>query len=304
ANYIFCKECGFVFHCPRCSVTLTFHENDRLLQCHYCNFKTGIPQTCADCSSEVIRFNGFGTQKLEGDIRQAFPQARVARLDRDTTRTHDDFASLYQQMTDGDIDIMIGTQMITKGHDFPNVTLVGVVHADLSLNIPDFRSSERSFQLLTQVAGRAGRGDIPGQVIIQTHNPDHYVFNFVCNHDYEEFYKTEIQFRKRLNYPPFTRMVSLEIESENESLAEQLAQKLKKMLSGKITRKSGIELLGPSRAALYRINNKFRQHIILRSSDVHALQLILKQCGSAPEWQQFSSGKAKLIIDVDPVNLM
>lgn len=304
ANYIFCKECGFVFHCPRCSVTLTFHGSERLLQCHYCNFRTGAPQTCAECSGEVIRFSGFGTQKLEDDVRRIFPQARVTRLDRDTTHTHDAFATLYRQMTAGEIDILIGTQMITKGHDFPNVTLVGVIHADLSLNIPDFRSSERSFQLLTQVAGRAGRGEIPGQVIIQTHNPGHYVFDFVRDHDYENFYKTEIQFRRRLNYPPFTRIVALEIESKDEALAEQMAQRLKSLLSRKITRRSGIELLGPSRAALYRINDKFRHHIILRSGEVHSLQNILKQCSETPEWQQFSSARLKLTIDVDPVNLM
>lgn len=304
ANYIFCKDCGYVFHCPRCSVTLTFHGNERVLQCHYCNFHTGVPKSCAECSGEVIRFNGFGTQKLEDEVRQLFPEARVTRLDRDTTRTHDAFSTIYKNMTWGEIDILIGTQMITKGHDFPNVTLVGVVHADLSLNIPDFRSSERTFQLLTQVAGRAGRGDVPGQVIIQTLNPDHYVFNYVCDHAYEPFYKSEIQFRKKLNYPPFTRMIALEIESADEKMAEQTARKIQFLLTRKITRNSAVELLGPSRAALYRINDKYRYHIILRSGDVHLLQSILKQCEEMPEWQTLSSTKIKLTIDVDPVNLL
>lgn len=304
ANYIFCKDCGFVFNCPRCSVTLTFHASENIIQCHYCNHRKGVPRNCAECSGEVIRFNGFGTQKLEDDVKRLFPQARVARLDRDTTRTHDAFADIFNQMTAGEIDVLIGTQMITKGHDFPNVTLVGVVHADLSLNIPDFRSSERSFQLLTQVAGRAGRGDIPGQVIIQTHNPGHYVFDFVREHDYDGFYKAEIQFRKRLNYPPFTRMVGLEIEGEDENLVSTQAQKVKNLLAKNMPPKSGIDLLGPSRAALYRINNKFRQHIILRAGETRTLQQILKLCGETPEWRQFCASQAKLTIDVDPVNLL
>ncbi|MBI4384742.1 MAG: primosomal protein N' [Nitrospinae bacterium] len=304
SNYVFCKECGFVFHCPRCSVTLTFHGSHHSLLCHYCDFRTPPPGTCAECSGEVIRFAGFGTQKLEEDVRRLFPQARISRLDRDTARNHADFETMYRSMTAGEIDILIGTQMIAKGHDFPNVTLVGVVHADLSLNIPDFRSGERSFQLLTQVAGRAGRGNVPGQVIIQTHNPEHYVFQFVRDHDYEKFYETEIVFRRKLHYPPFTRMALLEVESADESLAADGARTLKSILVRQIRPGEGIELLGPSRAVLYKINDKFRWRLILRCRDNRPLQSLLEQSKGLPDWRRLASGKIKLTIDIDPVNLL
>ena len=182
ANYVFCRECGFVFPCVRCSVTLTFHGNEKSMRCHYCNYQIRIPSRCADCSGEVLRFSGFGTQKLEAEIRRLYPDANIIRIDRDTTRGQSAFETMHRQLSSGKVDVLIGTQMITKGHDFPNVTLVGVIYADLSLNIPDFRSGERSFQLLTQVSGRAGRGKVPGQVIIQTCNPNHYVFDFVKEH--------------------------------------------------------------------------------------------------------------------------
>ncbi len=304
ANSVFCTECGYVFHCPRCSVTLTFHGTGNLFRCHYCNHTARVPDACADCRGEVIRFSGFGTQKLEEETRRLFPQARTVRLDRDTTRHRSAFESMHQLMTGGEIDILIGTQMITKGHDFPNVTLVGVVHADLSLNIPDFRSCERSFQLLTQVAGRAGRGEVPGQVIVQTHNPNHYVYDFVREHDYEQFYRKEIGFRRRLNYPPFTRMVALEITSEDERQGEALAGKIKTALGSLIRRHPGVELLGPSRAALYRLNNKFRWHVILRGPRIRPLQGILTAFRELPQCNPTSNSRVKLTIDVDPVNLL
>ncbi len=304
ANYIFCKECGFVFQCPHCSVTLTFHGSENVIRCHYCNYSARTPKTCADCMGEVIRFNGFGTQKLEEETRRLFPEAKITRLDRDTTRGKSAFEAMHELMTAGEIDILIGTQMITKGHDFPNVTLVGVVHADLSLNIPDFRSCERSFQLLTQVAGRAGRGRVPGQVIIQTHNPAHYVFDFVKQHDFQKFYEKELILRKQLNYPPFTRMIALEIESEIEALGESMARKLKSTLARVMPPARNIEVLGPSRAALYRIKNKYRWHILLRAQSAKTLQFLLKRLNDVQELKTAFTGKAKWSIDVDPVNLL
>lgn len=304
ANYIFCTECGFVYHCQRCSVSLTFHGSEKTLRCHYCNYQIREPRGCAECGGEVFRYKGFGTQKIEEEVQRLFPDARIFRLDRDTTRTYSDFETMFQKMTAGEIDILIGTQMITKGHDFHNVTLVGVVHADLSLNIPDFRSGERSFQLLTQVAGRAGRGEVPGQVILQTHHSKHYVYHFVRDHDYEQFYDKELSLRKKLNYPPFTRLVALEIESENEARGEALVRKLKSFLFSKIKTIRQVEILGPSRAALYRINNKFRWHIILRAREVHPLQSLLHQCRELPELQRTQPGGVRVSIDVDPVNLL
>ena len=302
ARFVFCPECGYALECAHCSVTLTFHGKDELLLCHYCNFKTKMPNRCIDCQGEVIRFSGFGTQKLEEEIRRLFPESRVTRLDRDTTRSRDSFSIMHKKMNAGKIDILIGTQMITKGHDFPNVTLVGVVHADLSLNIPDFRSCERSFQLLTQVAGRAGRGEVPGKVIVQTNNPDHYMFGFVREHDVNAFHEKELKLRQQLNYPPFTRLVAIEIVSEDETLGQNTAAKLGQALTRKVTRHA--EILGPSKAALYRIQNKFRWHVILRGQNMQTLQRILVDCQELNELKSASRGKIRLSIDVDPFNLL
>jgi len=304
ANYVFCKECGFVFDCHHCSVTLTFHGKENRIRCHYCNYTARVPTTCADCQGEVIKFSGFGTQRLEDEMHRLYPEAKILRLDRDTARDRSAFESMHRVMTAGEIDILIGTQMITKGHDFPNVTLVGVVHADLSLNIPDFRSAERSFQLLTQVAGRAGRGEVPGQVLIQTHEPSHYVFDYVQTHDFNNFYKKEIVSRKQLNYPPFTRMAALEIESESETRGETAVEKIKTILMRMIGRNREIELLGPSCAALYRIKNKFRWHILLRAKKSQTLQTLLNQFRDRQELKSPFMNKIKLSIDVDPVNLL
>ncbi len=304
ANYVFCKECGFVFECPQCSVTLTFHGSELRMRCHYCNWTARVPAACPDCKGELLRFSGFGTQKLEEETCRLFPQARIVRIDRDTARGRADFESMHARMNSGEIDILIGTQMITKGHDFPNVTLVGVVHADLSLNIPDFRSSERSFQLLTQVSGRAGRGSVPGQVIVQTHNPGHYVFEFVRNHDPAGFYTSELELRKKLNYPPFTRMAALEIESGREPDGEKLAGRLKTHLLRSAPQKSGVEVLGPSRAALYRIKNKFRWHILLRAASARGLMDVLTRIPAQTELKPLLTRGTKLSIDVDPVNLL
>jgi len=251
----------------------------------------------------VIRFSGFGTQKMEEEVNKLFPHARTTRIDRDTTRGRDSFAAMHRDMNAGNIDILIGTQMITKGHDFPNVTLVGVIHADLALNIPDFRSCERAFQLLTQVAGRAGRGKVPGKVIIQTNNPDHYMFEFVQEHDVNAFHEKELKLRRQLNYPPFTRLVAIELVSDNESLVKSTSEKLGRALTRQATRNKGVEILGPSKAALYQIQNKFRWHVILRGQKMQALQGILADSRELQELKSASSGKLKISVDVDPFNL-
>jgi len=283
---------------------MTFHNDQNAMRCHYCGQASRPPATCPDCHGDIIRFSGFGTKKLESEIRRLFPGANITRMDRDTARGKTAFDEMYHGMNAGEIDILIGTQMITKGHDFPNVTLVGVINADISLNIPDFRSCERSFQLLTQVAGRAGRGQVPGQVIIQTHNPDHYLYDYVKSHDYEKFYEKEIQIRKRLNFPPFTRLASIEVESEIESMGIALAGKLKLSLERIIRNKNGIELLGPSRAALYMINNRFRWHLIIRAKSAAELQKVLSQCGDFIDNKKSSTTRTKVTIDVDPINML
>ena len=304
ARFVFCPDCGYVLECAHCSVTLTFHGKEDRLLCHYCNFTARMPGHCVECHGAVIRFSGYGTQKLEEEVRKLFPDAQITRLDRDTTRGRDSFAAMHRNMNAGKIDILIGTQMITKGHDFPNVTLVGVVHADLSLNIPDFRSCERAFQLLTQVAGRAGRGEVPGKVIIQTNNPDHYVFEFVREHDVNAFHEKELKLRGQLNYPPFSRLIAVEIVSANESLGKSTAEKLGRALAQQAIRQKGVEILGPSKAALYQIQNKFRWHLILRGQNMQTLQGILADSQELKELKSSSSGKLKLSIDVDPFNLL
>jgi primosomal protein N' (replication factor Y) len=304
SNYIFCKECGFVFDCHHCSVTLTFHGRENLIRCHYCNYTARVPKSCADCKGEVIHFSGFGTQRLEEEIHRLFPEARTLRLDRDTTRGRSAFETMHQSMSAGETDILIGTQMITKGHDFPNVTLVGVVHADISLNLPDFRSAERSFQLLTQVAGRAGRGRVPGQVIIQTHEPSHFVFEFVREHNFKKFYEKEIVNRKKLNYPPFTRLAALGIECENESIGERATRELAHAMKGIVARRSGVEMVGPSPAALYQIKNKYRWHILLRAMRAGTLRAVLDQAVTLKEFKSPFKGKVKISIDVDPINIL
>jgi len=304
ANYVFCQACSYIFECPRCSVTLTFHGKEHTLLCHYCNFSIKKPESCSDCGDRIIRFSGFGTQKLEDETKRLFPKARIARLDRDTVNGSKSFEAVHQKMNLGEIDILIGTQMITKGHDFPNVTLVGVIYADLSIHIPDFRSAERSFQLLTQVAGRAGRGRVPGLVIIQTFSPNHYVFEFVKEHDYQGFSEKELALREKLNYPPFTRMVALEIESDHERTGEILAKNIQQALTGILKNTSMVELLGPSRAALYRINNRFRRHLILRARDLRQLQSVLRRLRELPKIKASPNSKLKLTLDVDPINLM
>ncbi len=304
ANYVVCRKCGFVFECLRCSVSLTFHGNSKTLRCHYCDFSVPMPGKCIECNGEIIRFSGFGTQKLEEETQALFPKARIRRMDRDTMKTRGSFENIYTEMRNGDIDILIGTQMITKGHHFPNVTLVGVVYADLSLHIPDFRSSERTFQLLTQVAGRAGRGKIPGTVIVQAHNPDHYVFDYVPQHDYNGFFEKELGLRKKLNYPPFTQLVALEIESDTESEGEAAVHLLKQFLSQPVRESPGVELLGPSRAAMYRINNRYRWHLILRSKETQALQSLVTQCLANQQLRKLTTGKIKITVDVDPMNLL
>ena len=233
-----------------------------------------------------------------------FPTAKIARLDRDTVKGRETFEDVHQKMSSGEIDILIGTQMITKGHDFPNVTLVGVIYADLSLHIPDFRSAERSFQLLTQVAGRAGRGKVPGLVIIQSFLPDHYVFKFVKEHDFNGFSEKELALREKLKYPPFTRMVAMEIESDHERVGEELAHKIQRVITRILKGTKGVEVIGPTRAALYQINNRFRRHLILRSHDYRQLHSVLHKLYETTEIKSLSNPKIKLTIDVDPINLM
>ncbi len=303
ANFIFCKECEFVWQCPRCSVSFTYHASRKRLECHYCNCAIQIPKTCVHCGGEAVRFRSFGTEKLEEEVAASFPKARLWRMDRDTTKKRSDFETVFKKMSNREIDILIGTQMITKGHDFHNVTLVGVVQPDISLNIPDFRSGEKSFQLLTQVAGRAGRGESGGLAVIQTSNPGHYVYQFAQLHDYETFYKKELEFREKLRYPPYAKLAAAEIESPNEEKGFALVQQVGNAFKRRASKTNGVEVLGPSRAAIYQVKDNFRWHIILRSQDVGRLQRTVESGKEIDDLLKKAHKGIKFRIDVDPVNL-
>ncbi|MFV1951536.1 MAG: primosomal protein N' [Nitrospinota bacterium] len=311
ASFLQCRECGFVLMCPNCSLSLTYHGKIKKMQCHYCDYSISAPSTCPDCNGSRIDRFGIGTQRLEEIVKELFPTAVLARMDRDSTRVKHAHANILRSLKKGEIDILIGTQMIAKGHDFPGVTLVGIIHADASLNIPDFRSGERTFQLITQVAGRSGRGDREGEVIIQTYHPHHYIIQYASRYDFNGFYKGEAAFREELNYPPFAKMIGIMIESNSEKMAEKTSNEFGKMIERAIKTsnthrskgKDGIEMLGPARAFLYKIRNRYRRQIILKGKERVPLRSILYK-----GMQQFDksklSGGVRINIDIDPVHLV
>ncbi len=304
ANYIQCKDCGFAFECKHCSVTLTWHGVSNTMLCHYCNQRSRIPTECSDCGGEALRFKGYGTQKLEEETIKLFPQARVFRLDRDTAKNKKVFETMRDRLNAQEIDILIGTQMIAKGHDFPNVTLVGAMLADLPLNIPDFRSSERAYQLLTQAAGRAGRGEVPGWVIAQANRPEHYIFECARNHDYEAYAEKELEMRHQLRYPPFVRAVSWEIESDDEERVQKSAQKLGGIFANLIPQFSGTDMLGPAPAVMSKIENRYRWRLLLRAPNSQTLSALLRTARKSEAFQNLLKTRVKFSVDVDPINLL
>jgi len=216
SSFIACRACGERVQCINCSLTLTYHKRDRRLLCHYCGYAEKVPSACPKCGSDHIYFLGLGSERVEEELHQAFPTARIARLDRDTVTGKRQYETILQEFREGSYDLLVGTQMIAKGHDIPNVTLVGVVSADIGLGMPDFRAAERTFQLLTQVAGRAGRGNVPGIVLVQTINPDHYAIQMAAAQDYTAFYQKELGFRRMMHYPPFSAMANILVRSEKD----------------------------------------------------------------------------------------
>lgn len=263
AQFVLCRDCGWVAKCPHCAVSLAFHAYDRMIKCHHCDFSSRAPQACPDCGGGRVKAFGIGTEKVEEEVLKIFPSARVARMDRDTTARKGAHSRILREFREGDADILIGTQMVAKGLDFPNVTLVGVISADTSINMPDFRASERTFQLLTQVAGRAGRGETPGEVIIQTFSPDHYAVQAAVSHDFNAFYTQEIVFRKELKYPPFSRFANLIAVDVEESVAEKRATALAAALERETPKE--VEIIGPAPAPISRLKNQFRFHVALRA---------------------------------------
>ena len=256
-TFLYCLDCGYIFKCLNCSVSMTHHASDGSLRCHYCNFSVKAPPICPSCGGTRIHSYGMGTERVEQEIATLFPEARVQRMDSDSTAHKGAYETILTSLDRGEIDILVGTQMITKGHDFPGVTLVGVVSADTSLNIPDFRAAEKTFQILTQVSGRGGRGDSPGRVIVQTFSPDNYAIRQAREHRYIDFYHDEIQTRQDLGYPPFSRMVNLVISATNEARITDCVKKIN-TLARDLARQAGgtVSVLGPAEAPLSKVKGR------------------------------------------------
>jgi primosomal protein N' (replication factor Y) len=299
SSFVACRSCGHRVECANCSVTLTYHRRDRRMLCHYCNYSERVPDRCPKCDSEYIQFLGLGSERVEDELHGAFPKARIARLDRDSVSAKRDYETILAGFRDGDYDILVGTQMIAKGHDIPNVTLVGIVSADVGLGLPDFRAAERTFQLLTQAAGRAGRGHTPGIVLIQTINPDHYAVRCAAAQDYEAFYKKEIEFRRLMAYPPYAALANVIVNGRHEEEALSRSAALGRLLQ---PAPEGVRVLGPAAAALARIKNEYRYQMLLKASTRKRLnQMIgeLRRFAAAEKWNATS-----LVIDVDPMTIL
>jgi len=299
SSFVACRSCGERILCVNCAVTLTFHRRDRRMLCHYCNYAQKVPTVCTKCGSEYLHFVGTGSEKVEEELHRDFPEARIARMDRDTVSGKRHFESILHDFRDGDYDILVGTQMIAKGHDIPNVTLVGIVSADVGLGLPDFRAAERTFQLLTQAAGRAGRGDLPGIVLIQTINPEHYAVRFASEQNYPGFYAKEIQFRKLMRYPPFSALANVLVRSQKQDEALAMSAELGHLLD---PAPEGVKVLGPAEAPVPKLKSEFRYQLLLKAANRKRLNDVLRDI------QRFATGKkwgaTALVIDVDPLTLL
>jgi primosomal protein N' (replication factor Y) len=292
ASCVLCRDCGYVALCDHCDISMTYHATEQILLCHYCGQKSKVLRFCPNCQSSSMRYFGLGTEKVQETIRRSFPQARLLRWDRDTARNRRDHEQLLDRFANREADILIGTQMIAKGLDLPGVTLVGVVSADIALNLPDYASSERAFTLLTQVAGRAGRGAEAGRVIIQTFNPQHFAIEAASRHDYHEFYATEIEMRLRYNYPPFRQFVKFTYSHENRHRCQNEALLLYERLDEWINRLAlpDTDIVGPAPALMEHLRGKYHWQMIVRGSDLHRLLRIVDATG----WH----------IDIDPVSTL
>jgi primosomal protein N' (replication factor Y) len=300
ANLMLCQSCGHTLQCPNCQVSLTLHKNRQELVCHYCGITRHSAAICPKCQSSDLKAMGFGTERIEEELRHLMPQARIARLDRDSAANRKEYMKILQAVHRQEIDILVGTQMIAKGHHFPHVTFVGVVWADASLGIPDYKAGERTFQLLTQVFGRAGRGDKPGRVLVQTHHPEHYSIINSRTHNYEKMFKEEVSLRQTLKFPPFSRLINLRFSGENEAAVKLAARQIAQAAE---TIRERIEVLGPAPAPLARLRGKFRWHLLLKGANwqtLHSLSRHLKELSGKPP---FPRG-VKMTVDVDPENML
>src|ERR1035437_621729 len=297
---VLCRACGKTLQCKNCAVSMTHHKRERKMECHYCGHVEHIPDKCALCGSEYVYFVGTGSEKLEELLHGMFPQARIGRLDRDTVRGREDFEHALNALNEGALDMLVGTQMIAKGHDIHGVTLVGVVGADMALGLPDFRAAERTFQLLTQVAGRAGRGQAPGKVVLQTYFQDHYAVQFAARHDFAGFYEKELQFRAWMHYPPYSAIANVLIRSEK--LDDALTWSGEPGRWFEKTRHEGIRVLGPAAAPITRLKRDYRYHFILKSPSREKMNALLRAMLAEAAARKIP--RTQLIVDVDAVWLM
>jgi primosomal protein N' (replication factor Y) len=300
-----CQECGFVMTCPHCNVTLTYHANDLTVKCHYCGFRQKAPHACPSCGGSHIKFRGTGTQRVEQEVRELFPRAEILRMDRDTTARRGALVRILERFRQGRANILLGTQMIAKGLDFPRVTLVGVVSADAGLNLPDFRSAERTFQLITQVAGRAGRSAPGGEVLVQTHSPDEIAIQLSRDHNYREFARRELASRKALGYPPFGKVILLLLHATEKVRVATAAEKLAELLrdSARRLRLADVQILGPAPAPLSKIRGQYRWQILLKGPTSAALhKLVRKIISRGSRWPPWPGVRVRIV--VDPVEML
>jgi primosomal protein N' (replication factor Y) len=300
SNYLVCRDCGFSPHCPFCDLTLTYHRINKTMKCHYCNYEETAPRLCPKCGSADFFYAGMGTQRIEQYLENLFPKLKVLRMDLDSMKRKWAHAKTFFQFREGEADLLLGTQMVAKGFDLPKVTLVGVISGDTVLNFPDFRAQERTFQLLTQVAGRTGRGILGGEVVIQTFAPDHYAIRESQLHNYRGFYDKEISIRKDLNYPPFSRLARIVLSSQDKKIALQRAEKLTRIIRASVKNHSfPIEILGPAPCPLSKLKGKFRFHILLKSKKPFVIQRVL-----APLREKHSEKGLRISYDFDPLDMM
>jgi primosomal protein N' (replication factor Y) len=314
STYVFCRNCGYVERCDNCSISLTYHREKQQLVCHHCGSNRPTQSVCPQCSSEAIRFFGAGTEAVEQEVHKAFPRARVKRFDADSTTRKNAHKQILDEFGQQKIDILIGTQMVSKGLDFPKVTLVGVIAADTALNLPDFRASEQTFSLLTQVAGRSGRAELEGKVVIQTYMPEHYCIEAAQKHDYLDFYAQEIVAREALLYPPFAHVATLLLRGKDEQAVIEAAHAARDQLEiwqtdrehasqGPDIEKASVEILGPAPAPLSKIEGKFRWHLLLRSTDAEKIGQLFKRFTDEPP-AIIKSKVIEFVIDIDPTNTL
>jgi primosomal protein N' (replication factor Y) len=297
---VLCRACGHTLECKNCAIALTHHKRSHRLECHYCGYTQAVPKSCAQCGSEYVYFLGTGSEKLEELMHGMFPQARIGRLDRDTVRGRHDFERMLNALNSGELDMLVGTQMIAKGHDVHGVTLVGVVGADAALGMPDFRAAERTFQLLTQVAGRAGRGATPGTVVLQTLFPDHYAVQFAANHDFRGFYDKELRYRSWMHYPPFTSVANVLVRSEKLDDALTWSGTLGRWLEK--TSHPGIRVLGPAAAPIVRLKRDYRYHFLLKTPSREKLNTLLRTMLAYAAEKKIP--RTNIVVDVDALWLM